>query len=403
MSESNRRLWTAALFATMALTGAALMIRGPIVPELGRTFDAPAWQLGLIAPAGTAGYLVAVTIVGFSAGHLDAHRLIVAGLLGSAVVMLGMGVAPFLAVFLLGMLARGLMNGVLRGLNRPILSHFYPDSRGRMYSYYDMVWAVGAMLGPIGVVTVLALADWRLAYYALAVGMFALAVVVWWLDAPDVEGAEEPFDRREIVTLVRKPEVAAMLVVMMLGTGVEGGLFLWLPTYVGDVLPDGIAGIGLSAAALSSLSLSVMIAGYVPGRFVYGRLSERVGYLKILVGILLLLIPTFAATFLYAEGLTILLGVVVIGALISGIFPMLVSYATDAVPQHSGPVTALSAISSSLGVGIAPAIMGWIISDSDATAAMQLLLVPLVAALAVLLVARVAERRRESATVSVAD
>jgi MFS family permease len=403
MSESNRRLWTAALFATMALAGAALMIRGPIVPELGRNFDAPAWQLGLIAPAGTAGYLVAVTVVGFSAGRLDAHRLIVAGLLGSAVVMLGMGVAPFLAVFLLGMLARGLMNGVLRGLNRPIISHFYPDSRGRMYSYYDMVWAVGAMLGPIGVVAVLALADWRLAYYALAVGMFGLAVVVWWLDGPDVEGTEEPFDRREIAALVRKPEVAAMLVVMMLGTGVEGGLFLWLPTYVGDVLPDGIAGIGLSAAALSSLSLSVMIAGYVPGRFVYGRLSERVGYLRILVGIFLLLIPTFAATFLYAEGLTILLGVVVVGALISGIFPMLVSYATDAVPQHSGPVTALSAISSSLGVGITPAVMGWVISGSDATAAMQLLLVPLVAALAVLLVARVAERKRERAAVSVAD
>jgi fucose permease len=301
------------------------------------------------------------------------------------------------------MLARGLMNGVLRGLNRPIISHFYPDSRGRMYSYYDMVWAVGAMLGPIGVVAVLALADWRLAYYALAVGMFGLAVVVWWLDGPDVEGTEEPFDRREIAALVRKPEVAAMLVVMMLGTGVEGGLFLWLPTYVGDVLPDGIAGIGLSAAALSSLSLSVMIAGYVPGRFVYGRLSERVGYLRILVGIFLLLIPTFAATFLYAEGLTILLGVVVVGALISGIFPMLVSYATDAVPQHSGPVTALSAISSSLGVGITPAVMGWVISGSDATAAMQLLLVPLVAALAVLLVARVAERKRERAAVSVAD
>ena len=387
----------------MTLTGAALMVRGPIVPELGRTFDAPAWQLGLIAPAGTAGYLVAVSIVGFGAGHLEPHRLIVGGLLGSAVVMLGMGVAPLLSVFLLGMLLRGLMNGVLRGLNRPIISHFYPESRGRMYSYYDMIWAVGAMLGPVSVVVVLALADWRLVYYTLATGMALLAVVVWRLDAPAVETNEEPFDRREIRTLLRKPEVVAMVVVMFLGTGVEGGLFLWLPTYVGGVLPDGVAGLGLSPAAISSLSLSVMIAGYVPGRFVYGRLSERVGYLTILAGILVLLLPTFALTFFVAEGVELLLGVVVMGSLISGIFPMLVSYATDAVPQHSGPVTAISAISSSLGVGITPAIMGWVISGADTSAAMQLLLVPLVAALVVVLVARVAERKRERAGVSIAD
>ena len=403
MSGSNRRLWTTALFATMALTGTVMMIRGPFIPELGATFDAPAWQLGLISTAGTAGYLVVVSIVGFGAGHLKPHRLIVGGLLGSAVSLLAMGAAPLFAVFLVGTLLRGTMNGVLRGLNRPILSHFYPDSRGRMYSYYDMTWAVGAMVGPLAVIAVLALADWRLAYYGLAVGMALLAVVVWRLDAPDVTGTEEPFDRRELLTLLRRPEIAAMVLVMCLGTGVEGGLFLWLPTYMASVMPDGVAGLGLSTAALSSLSLSVMIAGYVPGRLVYGRLSERVGYLTLLIGILGLLVPTFYATFVLAEGLWILPGVVAMGALISGIFPMLVSYATDAVPQHSGPVTAVAAISSSLGVGIAPAIMGWIISGSDPTAAVQLLLVPLVVALGILLVARVAEQRRADAAVSTAD
>jgi MFS family permease len=403
MSGSNRRPWTVTLFATMALAGATMMVRGPIVPELAATFDAPAWQLGLIAPAGTVGYLVAVSLVGFGAGHLEPHRLIVGGLLGSAVTLLAMGAAPLLSVFLLAVLVRGTMNGVLRGLNRPILSHFYPDSRGRMYSYYDMVWAVGAMAGPIGVTAVLVVADWRLTYYVLAAGMAVLAAVVWWLDTPDVEGTEEPFGRREVVGLLRRPEVAAMLVVMFLGTGVEGGLFLWLPTYVTGVLPDGVAGVGLSSAALSALSLSVMIAGYVPGRFVYGRLSEYVGYLTILIAVLLLLIPVFTVTFLVADGPVLLVGVVLIGMLISGIFPMLVSYATDAVPQHSGPVTALAAISSSLGVGITPAIMGWVISGANTSTAMQLLLVPLGLALAIVLVARVAERRRGAGVLSTAD
>ena len=57
---SNRRLWTLAIFAAMVLAGIAMMARGPVIVELGETFDAPEWQLGLIAPAGTAGYLVVI-------------------------------------------------------------------------------------------------------------------------------------------------------------------------------------------------------------------------------------------------------------------------------------------------------------------------------------------------------
>ncbi|WP_226011639.1 MFS transporter [Halomicrobium salinisoli] len=386
MTESNRRAWTAAIFATMALTGAAMMARGPIIPHLGTTFGAPEWQLGLIAPAGTAGYLVVISVVGFGAGHLDPRRFVLLGMVGSVVCLLAMAVAPLLAVFLLAVLVRGTMNGVVRGLNRPLLSHFYPERRGRVYSYYDMTWAAGAVVGPLAVVGAVALGNWRLAYVGMAAVMVALAVAVWRLDAPDVESEEEPIDWGEVLALLRRPEIVAMIAAMFFATGVEGGLFTWLPTYAEGELPPSLAGI----------TLSVMIAGYVPGRFVYGRLADRVGYLPLLVGILLLLVPAFWA-FLAADGPRLLAAVAAVGALISGVYPLLLSYATEAVPHHSGPVTALAAVSSSLGVGIVPAVMGGVISGSNVGAAMRLLLGPIVLALVVLVVARVAERRRDRA------
>lgn len=387
MTRSNRRLWTAAIFAVMVLGGVAMMARGPIVVELGETFDAPEWQLGLIAPAGTIGYLVVIAVVGFGAGHLDTQRFVVVGLFGSAVAVLAMGVAPVLAVFLLAVIVRGTMNGVVRGLSRPMLSHFYPESRGRVYGYYDMTWAVGAVLGPLLVIVAIAVLDWRLTYYALAAGMFALAVLVRRLDAPAVESTEEPFDRADVLQLLRRPEVLGMAAAVFFGTGVEGGLFIWLPTYANGELPSNLA----------NITLSVMIAGYVPARFFYGRIGDRIGHLRLLLPVLVLLVPVFFATFVYADGLWILLGVAVIGAGVSGVFPLLISYATEAVPHHSGPVTAIAAIASSLGVGSVPALMGVVISGSNARAAMQLLLVPLGLTVVVLLAARVAERRREGA------
>jgi len=386
-NRANRRRWTAVIFASLAIGGGAMMARGPVIPELGTAFGAPAWQLGLIAPAGTLGYLFAVTVVGFGAGHLRARLLIAGGLLGNALALLVLGAAPVLLVFLAAVTIQGAMMGVVRGLNRPLLSHFYPSRRGRVYSYYDMTWAIGATSAPLLVVAVVWFASWRLVFWLFAVLMLGLAVLVWRFDEPAVETQEEPLAREDVRALLRRPEVLGMALVMFFATGVEGGLFLWLPTYAESELPGWIAG----------ATLSIMLAGYVPGRFVYGRLSERVGYVRIIVAILGLLVPVFVLTFVVADGLWVLPGILAIGLLISGAFPMLVSYATDAAPEYSGPVTAVAAISSSLGVGMMPAVMGFAISGSDPVLGMQLLLLPLGMALLLIVAARIAEVRRAPA------
>lgn len=385
--RANRLRWTAVIFASLAIGGGAMMARGPVLPEMGRTFGAPAWQLGLIAPAGTLGYLVAVSMVGFGAGHLRARVLVAGGLLGNAVALAVLGAAPLFVVVLAAVVVQGAMMGVVRGLNRPLLSHFYPARRGRVYSYYDMTWAVGAVLAPVLVVIVVATASWRWAFWILALVLVGLAALVWRFDEPAVETEEEPLAREDVLTLLRRPEVLGMALVLFFGTGVEGGLFLWLPTYAASELPGWIGG----------LSLSLLIAGYIPGRFAYGRLSERVGYVPLLVGILGLLVPIFVFTFVFAAGLWVLPGILAIGVLLSGVFPLLVSYATDAVPEYSGPVTAVAAIASSLGVGLTPAVMGFAVSDADAATGMTLLIVPLVIALGLIVLVRIAEVRRAPA------
>lgn len=384
--DRNRRLWTAAVFLSVAATGATLQVRGAVLPTLATDFGAPEWQLGLVAPAGTVGYLVAMLVVGSSAGRLDARRSILVGLLGSAVALLAMGLAPAFAVFLGTMVVRGAMTGVVRALDRPLLGHFYPEDRGWIYNRYDMVWAIGAAVGPLAVAVAVALGSWRLAYAGLAVAVLGIAVLFWRLDAPAVEGAEKPLTRAGFAVLVRRPEVVGMLVVLLLVTGVEGALFTWLPYYASGRLPGGLA----------EATLTLLLVTYVPGRFLWGRLVGTVDYLALVAALVGGLVPAVAYTFVVATGLELLAGVAVTGVLISGVFPTLVAYGTEAAPEYSGPVNALATGTGSLGIGSLPAVLGVVIDRSGVARAMSLLVVPLAVALVVLLVAGVAQRRRDA-------
>ncbi|WP_246023003.1 MFS transporter [Halosimplex halophilum] len=380
----NRRLWTAAIFLTMACTGAVMQIRGAVLPTLEGSFTVPEWQLGLVAPAGTVGYLLVILAVGSSAGRVDARRFIAGGAALAGGALLAMGLAPSFPLFLAALVVQGAAVGVFRALDRPLLSHFYPSQRGRVYNRYDGTWAVGAALGPLAVVLALRAGSWRLAYGAVGLAVLALALVFRSLRSPAVESDEEPLTRADLAELVRRPEVLALLAALFFVTGVEGGLFTWLPYYARAELPAGWA----------ELTLTAMLVAYVPGRFACGALTDRLGPLALLVGVLGLLVPAFAFTFFVADGLAVLAGVVAIGLLISGVFPTMMAYATDAVPEHSGPVNALASAVSSVSVGGVPALMGVVVGGADAAAAMRLLVAPLVAALGVVVLARVAERRR---------
>jgi len=369
--RSSRRWWTVAIFAFVALEGAVLQMRGAVIPALRRTFDAPEWQLGLVAPAGTLGFLVLVVIVGGLAGRLDTRRLLLLGVVGTGAGLLVMGVAPSFAFFLAALVARGLFTGVGRGSDRPLLSHLYPARRGRVFGYYDMMWAVGATVGPLVIAAAVAAGNWRFAYYGLTVVFVPVVALVVALPKPTIESGDDPLDLSELHRIIRRPEVIATVTALFLSTGFEGGLFTWLTTYAQGRLPGTIA----------TASLSVLLAAYIPGRFISGWLSERVGYLRLSVGLVALTVPAFAYTFFLAEGYGLLVGFFAIGLTVSGLYPTMLAYATEAVPEHSAPVNAAALVTSSAGIAAVPAAMGFVISGSDIVQAMRLLAVPLLALL----------------------
>jgi len=344
-----RRAWTVVILLFVAISGLGLQMRGALLPVLGEQWGLTDGTLGLVGPAGILGSTLTVLGVGATAGRIDTRRFVLGGLALTTVAVVGMGLSPVFVAFLGFLVVRSLGSGAVRALDRPMLSHFYPHARGRVFNLYDLAWAVGAAAGPAVMTVAIARGDWRLAYYGLTVAFAALTAAVFVLGRP-ADGAESPLELGDALALLQTPAVVAAALALALHTGLEGTLFLWLPTFGGDV-----AGLDTGRA---NLLLSAFVIAYVPGRLVYTVIAERIGYARLVVALEVLIVPVFVWTFFVAEGLAIFAGVVVLGALVSGVFPTLVAFATDAAPEYSGPVNAISAATGSLALAMVPFLVG---------------------------------------------
>jgi len=373
----SRRWWTLTIFAFIALEGASLQLQGASIPVLRESFATPEWQLGLVAPAGTVGFLVFVAAIGAVAGRFDTRTFLLVGIIGTSLGVLLMGLVPSFGLFLVALVVRGSFAGIARGSDRPLLSHLYPHRRGRLFGYYDMMWAVGATLGPLAVTAALWVGNWRLAYYALAVSFLPVIALVWYLPSPSVDGGDEPLTLAGVRRIARSPAVVVMAAGLLFSTGVDGGLFTWLTTYAGSRLPD----------SLATVSLSVLLVAYIPGRFAAGTLSERFGYVPLAAGLGTLCLLSAVYTFVFASGYGLLVGVFGIGLGLSGLYPTFLAYATESTPEHSAPVNALALVISSGAIAGVPVVMGFVIDRAGVDTAMRLLFVPLVGLLVVTVLA----------------
>jgi len=359
--DRSRRLWTVAIVLFVALEGLGLQMRGPLLPILETEWGISKTLQGLVSPAGTLGFALTVLGVGAIAGRVDTRRWFFAGVVVTVFGVVGMALAPFFVAYLGFLVVRGFGTGVSRGLDRPLLGHLYPNARGRVFNLYDMAWAIGAAAGPAVLSLAVAQGDWRYAYGALAAAFGLVALLVWRLRPPEV-GAEAQLDVGAAVDLLQMPAVAATTIALVFHTGLEGAMFIWLPTFGSE-----IAGFDQETA---NLLLSAFIVAYVPGRLFYTLIAERVGYGPLIVLLEVLIVPTFLWTFFVADGLATFAGVAVLGALVSGIFPTLLAFGTQVAPEYSGPINGITTATASVSIALVPVAMGALADASTIRSAM---------------------------------
>lgn len=349
MADSRERLvWTAGLFAVVAIDGVALQARGPLLLSFEETFSVSESMLGLIAPASTVGFVAGVILIGGFAGRLRIRWWLIGGISGTAVGYLLLSSAPTYPL-LLGFFAfQAAATGAYRGLDRPILSHLYPEQRGRVFNLQSMTWAVGATAGPLVVTGVLIVGDWRHVYLILALAVAPVLLLTLRRKLPAVVGNERPFTREDLRTVVRHRELLVMAVALVVVGGIESVFFTWLPYFANE----------FSSTAIANLTLSVFLGAYIPGRYLYSRLTQSVAYLTLVIVTVAATAVAIPFALIFAGSGLFLPLVFLVGLLVSGMFPTLLAWGVEITPEFTGPINAAAMSASQVGFFIFPATVG---------------------------------------------
>jgi len=381
---SVKRTWVVIALGFIFLEGMAGQLLGPLLPTLQSEFGLSAGLAGLAGTVNTVGFVIAVVITGGILGHVRPKRGALIGLLGIVVALCAMISAPLYALFVSGLALRALGTGIVRGIDKPILSHLFPARRDRLLNTYELTWAVGAATAPLLATVAIDYTGWELAYVFVLLLTLPLVGLVVVTPLPVDAIDEQPLSLGGIHQLAGNSKIVGMVVALLLSGGIEGGLFLWMPTYLQEFVSPTVANLALSAYFLT----------YIPARIFHTLYAPRIGQLRILtvsgVGGAALLTYGFSV----GTGLSAVVALAGAGFFIAGFFPLLSAYGIGAAPEKSGPVNGLSLGASFAGGSLTPPLIGLLIERYSIDVGVDLFAVYSIA-LGVVLIAMLAYERQQ--------
>jgi fucose permease len=387
----NRTLRSTQYLAFVGL-GYAQGIVGPILPEIQKQIPMSDWRAGLFGSGQFLGILLAGLVGGPLADRLGKKRFVLlsSGLL--AVGLLGYALSGAYGLLLASAVVTGLGGGGYEvGVNALQADHADEEEAGHGMSLLHAFYGVGAVAAPFLVQFALREGlGWKPAMFAAA----ALPVAVLAVLAPQHVSRGRGTPEAEAGDLFLSVALWVCGLVFLLYVGIEMSIGVWIPTF----WARRAAGAFVEPAIMSAVFWGTLTAG----RFVVGKLADRIGHLRFLAlaAVLVLLIGGLWA--LWPSPAVTLAAVIALGLVLAGVYPTAMVLATDAFPGHSGKVVGFLSVFVAVG-GLLPSVVGRL---SDASAAHDLgVLPPAVVGLGVLLFAAVAAIRlpRRAAAVTPAS
>jgi fucose permease len=306
-------------FVVMGLPDGML---GTAWPSMRGTFGAPVGDLGLILLLATAGSVLVTAFVGKLLRRLGVAALLTVAGLAAALGFTGFALAPALWLVLAAATFTGAAAGSMdAGLNTAVAL----TGRPRLLNLLHGAYGVGTAIGPLVVTAAILTGSWRPAYLALVV--LDLVLAGFWLRQRQRHGAPPPPDRHA-ASAGSDPAgqwsrrryrgvVAAGMGVFFVYTGLEVGAGQWEATFCrGHLnLSAGVTGLATFGywGALTAVRIGLALAPRpVPPQTVV-RWGSAVAVLA-------------AAVIWWQPGTGVtVLGFVVLGGALAGVFPALIS------------------------------------------------------------------------------
>jgi fucose permease len=317
---------------------------GTAWPAVRRGFHAPLEDLGIVLLVSTFGAIASSSVAGVLLGRLGIRRMIMLAGSIAALGAVGIVVSPVLWAFVLSGTGIGVAAGFL---DSSVNTAVALAKRNRLLNMLHGSYGIGTTIGPLVITAALLAGSWRPGYGVL-LAVELVMVGGWWLagrrlearateDKPMGEAPTQAVAAERVPAGSAAPErvrsrsrlvvtVALGLVVFMVYTGFEVSAGQWEPSFDRGPLHMGTGPTGLATFGYWGALTLARFALAAPRRPLSQAGIVRWGCIVALGGAVLV--------WWRPSSVVALLGLVVIGGALAGIFPALVALTPSRVGEE---------------------------------------------------------------------
>ena len=343
----ERNFKTIGYFAIFVALGSSVAVIGPTLPWLAEQTHSQLNQISILFTAHSFGYLVGALLSGKMFDRFPGHPLMVAMLVGMAVVLALVPVAPGLWLLALAIFISGVAGGGLDVGGNLMLVWTHRRDVGPFMNGLRFFFGLGAFLTPIIMAQAMLLADsFKWGFWIVA--LFMLPAALWLVRLPSPAIISQQEDNAA-------PSSDRLLMLMMMAffflyVGAEASFGGWIFTY--SLVLD------LTSETGAAYLTSVFWGALMVGRLVSIPLSVRfrsstllwVDLIGCLLSILLILALPLSPIAIWA-------GTIGVGFFMASMFPTMMTLAERRLGL-SGMITGLFLVASSLGGMTVPWLIG---------------------------------------------
>jgi len=350
--------------ATLATVASAHMVHHicrdslPVLfPVFRSEFSLSYAQLGLIAT----GSLIALGLLQLPASlfvkWVARKTVLGVGFLLTSITTFLTGTAHSFQTLFLWQLLSGVSESTYHPMATSIIASRFPKERiGGAMGIHVSGGSIGGIVGPVLMVFLVTLLDWRSGLYILAIPSLAMGIaVIFLLTDEKTTGAPQPFRLAiEALSALRDRRVAAVLATSAAGTFGIGSIRSFTSAYLVSER---------NASLIQSGTLySLMVAGGLVGSVVFGYLSDRLPRRTVLATLFFLFsVSVFILAF--SSSLIVLAAVLfVVGATVFGTVPILQAMIISSTrPELQDAILGVYFTSDFVFLGLGPLITGMLI------------------------------------------
>lgn len=364
----NKR-FAALTFSAMLQHGLILLLFGPLLPEMMKTFSVNESAAGFLLGMGSLGFMMGPLLSG---ALIDKYGARAALLIGFSAEIIFLSVFGFAPVFVLAVAANFFihLSGAFIETSANVLPTLLPRKHiGSFMSLVHMFFSVGAFIGPflIGLFLSRNPGAWRPVFFFALIPTGLLLLLSLLTPFPGKKTRQESDGGLLFAHLgatFRNRTILCGALTLLLYVGTEIGISSWIVHYLQKSL-------GFSKVTASS-GLSLLWVGILAGRYINSLLAGRFSTLSLVTasgiggmlgGILFLL---------SSDTVVVLLLITWIGLCISGVFPLVMAEINTQDAKRTGVITGVLALGAGAGAMIFQWFIGVVAENVSLTAALAI-------------------------------